>query len=227
MSYSVSMRSSSFRISKEKFGEALKAIRAFFEEPAHDEYVELSNIIGCCDAGDIINALANARWYCGQDSKGICSIKFIGSKLGVDDQLFCILAPFVEDGSFIEMEGEEKNLWRWKFENGTCIDEQGRVLYESDPLYTVVCDWISDCESGLDVLCITPDISEARRVLQENIKIEKTNSWISDVEEEDIGTDDDCDYCEEMDEDSWSFYKNGSYLEAHTAIKIIEKDKEN
>lgn len=91
--------------------------------------------------------------------------------------------------------------------------------------YVVVCDWISDCESGVSVLCVTPDIAEARRVMQENIEIEKTSSWISDVYDEDIGDSVECGYCEELDEDCWSFYKNGSYLEAHTTIKIFEYEK--
>lgn len=93
--------------------------------------------------------------------------------------------------------------------------------------YSVVCDWIFDCESGVSVLCVTPDIAEARRCLQENIKIEKTNSWIGDVDDADIGNTDECRYCEELDEDCWSFYKNGSYLEAHTTIKIFEYKKES
>ena len=117
-------------------------------------------------------------------------------------------------------------MWR-RFHNGVCIEENAKVFYESDPLYSVVCDWISDCESDVSVLCITPDIAEARRILQENINIEKKNSWISGVDGDDIGNSDECGYCEELEEDGWSFYKNGFYPEAHTTIKIFEYEKGN
>jgi hypothetical protein len=46
----------------------------------------------------------------------IIAIEFEGQKLGDDDLLFATLAPFVESGSCIEMEGEDGNTWRWEFE---------------------------------------------------------------------------------------------------------------
>ena len=46
----------------------------------------------------------------------IIAIEFEGEKLGDDDLLFETLAPFVEDGSCIEMEGEDGSVWRWVFE---------------------------------------------------------------------------------------------------------------
>lgn len=227
MSFGITQRKADFAISRENYPAACRVLQQFFDKKGYVEYVEHKNVIHACQDGDLAKAMFYCRWKCSEDENGITDIEFIQSNLGSDYEIFCVISKYVQNGSYIVVEGENKRVFRWRFCNGECIEENGEFLYETDPLYAVMCDWISDCESGLSVLCITPDISEARRVLNENIEIEKSNSWISDVDEEDIGTDDDYSYCEEHDEDSWSFYKNGSYLEAHTTIKIFEYEKEN
>lgn len=40
------------------------------------------------------------------------------SLTGEEERLFNAIAPFVEDGSFIEMKGEDDKTWRWVFKNG-------------------------------------------------------------------------------------------------------------
>jgi len=227
MSYEIKQKDASFAIRREDYPAACKALRRFLEHKCYAEYVEHENVICACKDGDLAKALFYCRWKCSEDESGITEIEFNQSKLGNDYEIFCAISKFVQDGSYIVVEGEDKNRFRWMFKNGQCIEENGRFFYESDSQYAVVCDWISDCESGVAVLCITPDISEARKVLKDNIDIEKRNSWISDVDEDDVGTDEECGYCEEIDEDCWSFYKNGSYLEVHTTIKIFEYEKEN
>ncbi len=226
MSYEIRQKDASFAILKENYPKACKALRHFLEHKCYAEYVDHENVIRACKENDLVKAMFYCRWKCSEDASGITDIEFNQSKLGNDYEIFCAIAKYVQDGSYIVVEGEDKNRFRWRFTNGQCIEENGRFHYENDPQYAVVCDWISDCESGVSVLCITPDIAEARRVLKENIEIEKRNSWIADVDEEDIGKDDECDYCEDHDENCWSFYKNGSYLEAHTTIKIFEYEKE-
>lgn len=227
MSYEIKQKDATFLIPRENYPKVCKALRHFLEHKCYAEYVDHENVIRACKEDDLVKALFYCRWKSSEDASGITDIEFNQSKLGNDYEIFCAIAKYVQDGSYIVVEGEDKNRFRWRFTNGQCIEENGRFLYENDPQYAVVCDWISDGESGVSVLCITPDIEEARRVLNENIEIEKCNSWISDVDAEDIGDSVGYGYCEELDEDCWSFYKNGSYLEAHTTIKIFEYEKEN
>lgn len=226
MSYSVKQREASFAIPKENYPSACRALRHFLEHKCYAEYVQHQNVISACKNGDLVKALFYCRWTCTEDSSGIIGISFNQSKLGNDYEIFCSISKYVQDGSYIVVEGEDRHIFRWCFINGQCLEENGRFLHETDPLYTVVCDWVSSGESGVAVLCSTPDIGEARRVLEENIKTEKCNSWISAVATDDIGASDDCSYCEEKDEDSWSFYKKGFYQETHTTIKIYEYAKE-
>lgn len=227
MSFGIRQREAKFTILREDYPAACKALEQYFDEKGTAEYVEASNVISACQSGDLAKAMFYCRWKCEEDESGIVDVEFIQSNLGDDYELFFAISKCVQNGSYIVVEGEDKSVFRWRFKDGVCIEENGHFRYESDPLYSVVCDWISDCESGVAVLCVTPDIAEARRVLNENIEIEKCNSWIAEVDAEDIGDSVGYGYCEELDEDCWSFYKNGSYLEAHTTIKIFEYEKEN
>jgi hypothetical protein len=68
-------------------------------------------------------AAAAWRWYLEEDSKGnVVGIQFNGEKLGDDNILFEALGPFVQKGSFIQMQGEDGTMWRWTF-NGTDMRE--------------------------------------------------------------------------------------------------------
>lgn len=50
----------------------------------------------------------------GGDVTAIC---FDGEKLGDDEHFLMAIAPFVRDGSWIEIEGEDEH-WRWCFAGG-------------------------------------------------------------------------------------------------------------
>lgn len=187
MSFVIRQREARFTILRENYSVACKALEQYFEEKGTAEYVEASNVIRACHDGDLVKAMFYCRWKCEEDESGVVDIEFIQSNLGNDYELFCAISKCVQNGSYIVVEGEDKSVFRWRFKDGVCLEENGYFCYESDPLYSVVCDWISDCESGVSVLCVTPDIAEARRCLKENIEIEKTNSWIEDVDDADIG----------------------------------------
>ena len=63
------------------------------------------------------------------DNKGnIINLNFIGEKLWEHREMLEKIAQFVEDGSYIEMHGEDEAMWRWVFKNG--------LLYEVDAIVT-------------------------------------------------------------------------------------------
>lgn len=62
----------------------------------------------------------------------IVAISFEGEKLGVEDKLFEVIAPFVERGSYIDMAGEEGHNWRWYFNGQTCKELQPKITYDTD-----------------------------------------------------------------------------------------------
>jgi len=56
----------------------------------------------------------------------ITDILFEGEKIGNESSFFKAIAPFVKEGSFIEMVGEDGEKWRWVFENGQCVEKQAK-----------------------------------------------------------------------------------------------------
>lgn len=82
------------------------------------------------DSNDVKNIFYCWRWHVGLDDKGnISHIHFEGEKLGDDEVLFKAIAPFVQDGSFIEMRGEDNAMWRWKFSNGKLKEIYPEVIW--------------------------------------------------------------------------------------------------
>ena len=74
--------------------------------------------------GQLIRLFDQGRWAVEFDDDGnVNDIQFEGEKKGWgEDELFEKIAPFVKDGSFIEMHGEDGGMWRWVFKNGTCTE---------------------------------------------------------------------------------------------------------
>ena len=79
----------------------------------------------------LIDALSAWRWDAHTGWGGdIYFISFTGEKSGQDKFLFQAIAPYVKNGSYICMRGEDGALWRWYFEGGVCKEQEGRVIYE-------------------------------------------------------------------------------------------------
>jgi len=89
------------------------------------------------DRDDLFNSkiLSEALFVCGWHPKtdqdgNINNIWFANELLGSELKIFNAIAPVVQDGSFIEMEGEEGHLWRWVFEDKHCKEELPTVIWE-------------------------------------------------------------------------------------------------
>lgn len=67
------------------------------------------------------------------DSDGnITELKFIGEKLCNDLEMFQSIAPYVKDGSYIWMMGEDGSQWRWVFRSGMCREVNARVEWPDE-----------------------------------------------------------------------------------------------
>lgn len=69
----------------------------------------------------LAQAMEELRWETVEDETGIINIRFRGEKQGDDHTILCALAPFIQDGSFITMLGEDGYEWRWDFVNGDLL----------------------------------------------------------------------------------------------------------
>jgi len=96
-------------------------------ERKHFCFVDSQEIL---NADTLLDALDVWRWEADMDENGICDISFTGEKYGDDQILFDAIAPYVEDGSYIQMCGEEAEIWRWIFKNGKCCEVPATLIFD-------------------------------------------------------------------------------------------------
>lgn len=71
------------------------------------------------------------RWDVFLDEFGnINDINFAGNKMWDDELFFQEIAPFVENNSYIEMEGSDGVIWRWVFNNGEVYKKLPNILWD-------------------------------------------------------------------------------------------------
>lgn len=62
----------------------------------------------------------------------IIRISFRGDKVDGDLEIFKTIAPYVRDGSSIEMLGEDGERWKWVFENGNCHEVRPKIIWDEE-----------------------------------------------------------------------------------------------
>jgi hypothetical protein len=134
MGYCITLMDSNFRLKASKKKEALAALkkmdpsvngRGFWDGTKQWSWVDQKHIN---QAKSLEEALSIWR-YCPEvdQEDNIISVDFDGEKIGQEDEMFKVIAPFVEDGSYIEMQGEDGAMWRWVFKNGEMRTIEPRI----------------------------------------------------------------------------------------------------
>jgi len=54
---------------------------------------------------------------------------YYDSKTGSEEIFMMTLAPFVQDGSYMEWQGEDAERWRWVFRDGTMVIQEAIVTW--------------------------------------------------------------------------------------------------
>lgn len=135
MGYYVNNPNSVICIKRENMQAALWAVKAMYETEdglasRKFAWVDQETVL---KAQTLEEVLAEWRWETSFENGDLYSVTFSGEKLGDDEDLWFNLAPFVEHGGYIEMRGEDDNLWRWVFWRGEMRTEYPTVSwpYES------------------------------------------------------------------------------------------------
>ena len=128
MRYCMQQRDSHFRMAAEKLPAALAAVQALAEQKTSFQWVDSNFARQASTVAEILEAW---RWEGEFDpiTGDLTDIHFIGEKLGDEEILFQALAPFVDKGSFIEMQGEDGDLWRWTFDGQQMIEQVARITW--------------------------------------------------------------------------------------------------
>lgn len=132
MSYYMTLGDLMFEIKKENIEKALQAIKN------QAKTFEQKNL--CADIDILLNAKtlneALAEFSYGVSEHNIdsvtgdiVSLEYFGEKLEDDEMLFAWIAPYVEPDSFIQMRGEDGDIWRWVFENKELYEVTGEIVF--------------------------------------------------------------------------------------------------
>ena len=129
MGYCMNLVEENFFIPKKLKGKALKAIQALSGKETikdgggrHFSWVD-HDFVKRKTLKEMFKAW---RWYIEEDDDGnVTAIGFDGEKLGDEGTLFAAIAPFVLADSFIQMQGEDGNMWRYSFD--------GKKMHEDYP----------------------------------------------------------------------------------------------
>lgn len=130
MGYCMTQVDGSFRMKRENQDAAFKAVK---EQMSGKEYHWQGK--GWMSGARDIQAVMDAWIYEAEtdDETGdITDLHFSGEKLGDELEFFKVIAPFVEKGSFLEMQGEDGSLWRWMFDGTTCKEVYARVEWDDE-----------------------------------------------------------------------------------------------
>ena len=123
MGYYITLRDMDFGIKKENFDAALKAIKKLKPHGWVDPSYK--------DAETLVEAMTCWRWEPALNDDGdIHYLYFEGEKLGDDERFFEAIAPYVIDGCYLEISGEELALWRWVFKDGKMKEVNAKIIWE-------------------------------------------------------------------------------------------------
>lgn len=128
MGYCITQTESKFTILLEKQAPALKATKALAKEKDNFHWVNATDFNRAKNIGEVLEA-----WFYDpefDEAGNITGVNFSAEKLGADKELFDAIAPFVEKGSFIEMNGEDGTTWRWIFNGTTCEEVYPTITWD-------------------------------------------------------------------------------------------------
>jgi len=145
MGYYINQREAMFRIKKENFDAALKAVVELADEKHRSRmnggswkcgkrtswnyaWVNMEELKNAKTLEDAMNCWG---WEVYTEDEDIVDICFVSEKLGQEEVLFDAIAPFVEDGSYIEMGGEDGGIWRWQFNKGICVENEANISFDA------------------------------------------------------------------------------------------------
>ncbi|MBQ9718032.1 MAG: hypothetical protein IJV76_08570 [Clostridia bacterium] len=66
------------------------------------------------------------------ENGSIDGFEYEGKCLRGDYEFWTALAPYVEEGCYLEVEGDDLEIWRWKFRNGKVVVQYPTFLWDDD-----------------------------------------------------------------------------------------------
>jgi hypothetical protein len=89
------------------------------------------------------------EWELLLNEDGQVELKYHGERYRHDFELFCSIAPYVKDGSYIEIEGGN-DRWRYIFQNHECHEITSVLVWLYPPDPPICYAKISECSFNLN-----------------------------------------------------------------------------
>jgi hypothetical protein len=130
MGYYMWFRGADFHINAEDVPKAERVLSFFFKNSTHQRADQ--HVIQVVPRNSFEDTMGALDWPIAVDKEGnVYDIEFTGEKYhSSTEDLWELLAPFVRDDSYIEMEGSDGSFWRWVFENGHVQEVAGEVTFD-------------------------------------------------------------------------------------------------
>ena len=129
MSYYISMSDICFNIKNENKETALLLLKNLIKTRQNLSWINNDTILR---AETLDEALRECRYEIEEDDNGNAYyMAFTGEKSGDDYEIFKAIAPAVEDGSYIEMTGDDGDKWRWVFKEGECSEIDPKIEWNT------------------------------------------------------------------------------------------------
>lgn len=119
MGYYMSQQDSDFRIRSKNVSSALKALRR------SENGASLMGVNTLSDALQIYGFTVTS-----DENGDITDIYFEYDKLRGQEEMLGIIAPYVQDGSFLQMIGEDDSMWRWVFRDQKLETIFPKIIWE-------------------------------------------------------------------------------------------------
>ena len=129
MGYCIENRGNDFEMDMSLANDALKSLKALFSQA--DFAPRWASTETILEAKTFEDALSEAGFDLLDDGKLYYQIWFNGEKYGGDEiKILSAIAPYVTPGSYIEMGGEDGEIWRWVFDGDTVIEKYPRIIWD-------------------------------------------------------------------------------------------------
>ena len=131
MAYYINNCGCDFRMKKANADKALAAIKELFSKPGYRaRWIYTAEAV--LDAETFEEALKEARFDIDSSSDEYYDeILFNGEKYSGDEEdVLNAISPFVEDGSYIEMSGDEGERWRWIFHKDGIEEKYAKIVWD-------------------------------------------------------------------------------------------------
>lgn len=141
MGYYMEQVESNFTIKKENIQKAWDSLIKLFKiekksildsSGYHYSWIDTKSVL---DAETFKDAMDEARWSIEINplNGDVDEINFNGEKFGGDETIILgSIAPYVENDSYIIMQGEDGERWKWKFIDGVIKEICGHFVFNDE-----------------------------------------------------------------------------------------------